>query len=266
MERRDDLQGRGALGADVLVGRHGRSFRTAIGNILALYRLGVLIRGRRRRPAVDNRLAAHRPGAYVTPVRRGEPMAQHRRTITRFLARHRRSDRGAVRRAGHAQPGSGTASARAGARWPSWSRSGRCPPAIGWIQADLRGGRRWPLPSHQSSGTAASADELTGQVLAAPVTGGEPIVSARLLAPRWSVWVGPRARRRCRSGSLTPERSSCVDAGQRLDVLAASGAELGEGAAPGAARGRRRPGPRRGPVCGIVRRLALWATAVIRGQ
>ncbi len=54
-------------------------------------------------------------------------------------------------------------------------------------------------------------------------------MSARLLAPRWSVWVGPEGTSPMPVRFADAGAVELVDAGQRLDVLAASGAEPGEG-------------------------------------
>jgi pilus assembly protein CpaB len=76
-------------------------------------------------------------------------------------------------------------------------------------------------------GASAGSEALVGRVLAAPVTAGEPVVEARLVGPDAVAWTGPPGTTAVPVRFADAGAVGLIDAGQRVDVLAASPADPG---------------------------------------
>jgi pilus assembly protein CpaB len=152
-------------------------------------------------------------------------MRLDRRTITRFRARHRR----------------GVAALCAALAVLSLGVSLRPPPlpvisvAVA-VQAlptghrlEARDLRSVEIPRSIGAAPAGGTapEGFIGRVLAAPVTAGEPVSEARLVAPTVAAWAGPSGTSPLPVRFADAGAVDLIDAGQRLDVLAASGPELG---------------------------------------
>ena len=153
-------------------------------------------------------------------------MALDRRTISRFLARHRRGASASF--AALAVVCLGLALRPAEVPMVSVPVADRpLPPGHRLAAADLRVQQVAAaiVPTETAVKTAA---ELVGRVLAAPVLAGEPIVGARLVDSDAVSWVGPPGTDPLPLRFADPGPVDLIDAGQRLDVLAAADAAPGE--------------------------------------
>lgn len=153
-------------------------------------------------------------------------MRLDRRTITRFLARHRRGV--AALCAALAVLSLGLAVRPPALPLISVAVAAQAMPTGHRLEAsDLR---RVDVPRAvapvPAGGTAP--EQFVGRVLAAPVTAGEPVSEARLVAPTAAAWTGPSGTSPVPVRFADAGAVGLIDAGQRLDVLAASGPELGD--------------------------------------